>query len=89
MKLKATRTASPKCQYDAKTNTYYDRSGDQTTKENYIMQCTPRRTCEYDSTYDVYFGGDGNIVSRDQYIAQCVPKCIYDSNKESKGKKHK
>lgn len=82
IKLTATKEAKPVCKYDTNTNTYYDKSGNVTTKETYIAQCTTPKTCSYDSTFDVYFGKNGNLVTKEVYEDECLPKvCQYDSKK--------
>ena len=82
IKLTATRPSKPVCKYDSSTNTYYDKDGNVTTKETYIIQCTTPKVCSYDSTFDVYFGKNGNLVSKEVYEDECMPKvCQYDSNK--------
>ena len=82
LKLTATKVKKPVCKYDSSTNTYYDKSGNKTTKETYIIQCTTPKACSYDSKFNVYFGKTGNIVTKEVYEDECLPKiCQYDSVK--------
>ncbi len=78
-------TINPKLSCSYVNNKYYDKNGNETTKEIYIKQCQP--TCE--KVDNKYYGKDGKEIDKKTFEKECGnPKCEYtdDTYYDANGK---